>query len=96
MNTFSSEQFAYIKGEFPEFVAEISDFEYGALFEPLQDHGVGFKMVSERTGVIATFYFVNEKRDGEGDIMFWTFRPTLESVRQNPGLSRVCVVVFND
>ncbi len=90
----SSNQFTYHKGAF---VAEVSDLGGHLPADPIYPDAcdLGFQMVSEKTGRVATFYFSREHR-ADGDITHWTYLPTPESIRALGLSSEVRVEIFND
>lgn len=45
---------------------------------------------------IAEFELFSQKRDSEGDVQYWRFTPTRETVRTFPKLEGWSVIVFND
>jgi hypothetical protein len=57
---------------------------------------LGFAMHSVKTGNIVYFSLATAQRDREGDMEFWSFEPTPNSVKANPGLADIKVIVFND
>ena len=57
---------------------------------------LGFAMESAKTGKIVYFTLATAERDREGDMEFWTFVPTDQSVFENQLLNGVKVVVYND
>lgn len=57
---------------------------------------IGFVIVSGPTGKEATFAQDNTRRDGEGDIIAWTYVPTRGTLRKLPQLNGWKVTVIND
>jgi hypothetical protein len=53
-------------------------------------------MVSDKTGKQVVFVEEDEVRDVDNDILYWLFVPTKNSIRQNPELMGVTVLLFND
>ena len=89
----SSVRFSYSKNDYT-FYAEMSDLPRRFIFRPLYDDAadVGFAIVSRKTGNVRTFSLVEEKQDGEGDILWWGF------ICVNPGRNEPItkVKIFND
>ena len=80
------------------FTACISDLHTEQLFKTLYDDAadIGFEMVSEKTGALATFYLSHFNEDAEGDITEWVCLPTTETERAFPQLRTATVIIFND
>lgn len=95
MQQLSTKDFTFYKGAF---VAEVSDLGGHLPTDPIYPDAfdVGFQMMSEKTGKVATFYFAREHRDGEGGITHWTYLPTSETVKALGISPETRVEIFND
>ena len=93
----SSEYFTFNK-DTKTFSCDISDLNgklrWCALYDDAAD--IGFSMMSESSGKVATFSLINEVTDKDGDVHYWEFHPIHESIEENPMLKDVKVFVFND
>jgi len=95
----SSSRFSY-NAERKEFCAEISEIQHGGsnplgpLYHDAAD--AGFVMISAKTGDAVQFYLSDEQRDADRDVKFWEFKPTEYSIRKNPALAGVTVIILND
>lgn len=56
----------------------------------------GFMLNGAKTGKRSLWQVSSIDRDGEGDILCWNMRPTVESIRQYPKLKGYSITVFND
>jgi hypothetical protein len=88
---YSSKQFSYSK-EDREFATESSTLDIGAA----QSLPRMIAIESDKTKSVAHFTYSGVTRDEEGDVQFWTYYPTVETVRKNPGLNAHKLIVFND
>lgn len=77
--------------------AEASDMGNRHL-QPLYDDAadVGFAIKSDKTGNVVIFSVVDVKRDGEGELQYWTYAATADCIRKYPECRKVQVLVFND
>jgi ribonuclease HI len=95
--TLNSNQFTWSKDR-RVFSAEVSDFgpgfHFGQIYSDACDEGL--RLVSSQTGSEVTFYVSEREQDGEGDLVAWKLRPTVESLRKNPQIADVEMVIFND
>jgi hypothetical protein len=77
------------------FVGEISDFgrsfEFGQIYDDAIDLGITLQSQKDQTEV--QFVVENEKRDREGDILWWDLQPARLSDRSK---YRFGVRIFND
>lgn len=77
--------------------ADASDLGPNCLIQPFNDSiDVGIAVVSHITGLEATFVENACKLDGEGDVEYWDFIPTDESLRRNKRLAGMTIRVYND
>jgi hypothetical protein len=93
----NSSRFTYRKCD-KQFISEISSLGKGFRMERVYPDAcdVGFTMVSDKTGKQVVFVEEDEVRDVDNDILYWLFVPTENSIRQNPELVGVTVLLFND
>lgn len=71
----SSARFTWVPGD-RLFVADASDLPrelFGRVYDDACD--VGLTLVSAKTGEEIVFAVDREKRDGEGDLLYWTLAP---------------------
>ena len=95
MTTFSTEVFTWVKEE-KQFVCKASDLGIKAGENPVRpDAQPGLQLESSRTGVIVTYYLWSVKEE-EGDLLWWEFKPTRESVRRTPAAQGTTVRIYND
>jgi hypothetical protein len=84
------------------FIAEMSDLDNGGRREPfgrVYDDAcdIGMTIVSHRTGAAVVFYLKEEKRDGEGDMMYWELEVVPECCRGiQSHLKGMKIRIFND
>jgi hypothetical protein len=80
------------------FVAEASDLMGNDLMRQIYDDAcdVGFAILSNKTRVIVVYYLSEEKRDTDGDITAWVYKPIPEHARKNLAIAKTQVVIFND
>ena len=57
---------------------------------------VGFIMKSTKTGNEVTYVLEKEHKDFEGEVIKWTFVPTIESYNKHREAVNTRVVIFND
>ncbi len=79
------------------FVADASSLNntfYGNIYNDAAD--VGFGIISEKTGELAVFYLDKLCQNQEGEVLFWSFKPTTETIKKFPQLNRIIAVVYND
>jgi len=88
----SYDRFSLKNGVFAAEASDLGDFRPEQIYPDACD--VGFKMLG-KTGEYATFYLA-DTRQSEGDILYWTFLPTTETVRKIPALKGYRVEIFND
>lgn len=88
----NSNQFTYTDQTFVAFASDLGDFRPERIYPDACD--VGFKMESERTGVVATYYLAEVERK-DGDVAAWHFNPTSESIRKIAGIKGTKVTIFN-
>lgn len=82
---------------FQLFVTEASSLKnpfYGSIYNDAAD--VGFGLVSEKTGELAVFYLDEKHQNREGEVLYWSFKPTTETIKKFPQLARVKAIVYND
>jgi len=82
-------------------VAEISDFgpdfHFMLLGEEYSSSGLCVKTRSfERTGQLSQWYLNCVDTDANGDVQFWTLRPTNLTLARWPSLKGWKMIVFND
>lgn len=65
---------------------------YGRLYNDAADAGI--KLVSE-TGVTSTWY-LQEEQMSNGDVAGWIFKPTPETIRNEPKIDGWKVLIVND
>jgi hypothetical protein len=93
---FDSNQFSYDKSD-KTLIAEASDLNDRHLQQIYNDAcDVGLAIRSAKTGKIVTYHMTNEHKDNEGDIQFWDYEPTTESIRRVPECLGSKLKVFND
>lgn len=86
----STDRFNYIASD-NTFVADASDLNgFGRVYDDACDLGV--TLVSAKTGREVVFVVTAERRDGEGEILFWELRPATLDTRRSPGT----VQIYND
>lgn len=96
--TISSYAFDY-DAKSKTFSAEISMIEannlkvFGMLYDDAID--TGFVMMSAKTDRLAEFFMEETIKNVDGDITHWVFKPMQSSVRRNPKLAGVKVIVWN-
>ena len=76
--------------------AEASDMEnrhMQRLYDDAMDVGFNVRLDS---GEVVTFGMVDVKKDAEGDILYWSYAATAESIRKVPGCGKLQAIVFND
>ena len=91
MVVLSTNRFTYDKNT-KEFVAEISELPRNIGDLCTQD----ITLTSHITGKESDWMVYNVSRDPDGDIMFWTLRPTKNTVAVHPGLDGATVTILND
>ena len=94
-SAFSSEQFSYKEDVF---TAEASDLHNeGRLMRQIYDDAidVGIAIRSHSTGKVVKFYNDATFRDADGDVTYWTFKPTADHMR-DAALAKLRVIIFND
>ena len=67
---------------------------YGRVYNDAAD--VGFILQNPKTGNEAVLFLTNVEKDFDGDIKWWTFLETLESMRKRLASVGLEVTVFND
>lgn len=79
--------------EHRELVADISDLGKGDPFQRLYDDAcdIGFSIRSHHTGRVVVYALHRVKKDCEGDVLCWTFKPI-----PTRGAPDVNVCLFND
>jgi hypothetical protein len=94
LSCLSSNQFT-IHGK--TLVAEMSYLQVN-VFHPLYDDAcdVGFDIQSIKTGRTITVTLNGSPEDGAGDVVYWEFTPTAESIKQVPECRNVVVHIYND
>ena len=94
MTTLSTKMF-HIDSEMKEFCADISDLpkprDFCARFTE-----TCFTLQSHKTGALSKWVGCGCEVDPDGDILFWTFRPTQDPLFHNPLLNGWKVTVYND
>jgi len=95
--TVSSRCFHY-DPETKTFSAEASELPNVNFLSPIYDDAcdAGFAMVSERTGMVATFCLSHADADVEGAVRAWRFEPVGPFGGVLFGLRYVKLVIFND
>jgi hypothetical protein len=84
------------------FVTEMSDLDnggtreaFGRVYDDACD--VGLTIISQRTGSAVVFCLSEEKRDGEGDMMYWELEVVPECCRGiQSHLKGMKIRIFND
>lgn len=51
---------------------------------------------SAKTGQVAEFQYADISKDREGDVLFWTYRPTAMCLQKNPRLVGYTLTIWND
>jgi hypothetical protein len=81
-------------------ISEASDMEnrhLQPLYDDSVDRGFAVQFDSKSNGPeVVTFVVSHTNRDNEGDIMFWDYVPTAESIRKFPHHVKMTATVFND
>lgn len=78
--------------------AEVSTLTQGSTTPfcgPLDNGHDGFAIQSAG-GKLAVFQYHRVDKDAEGDVQFWEFIPTTDTLRTSPRLTGYVVTVFND
>ena len=57
---------------------------------------VGFAVKSSKTGDVVTYAMSHVEKDAEGELLYWRYEPTSESVRKYPFCRGSMIMVFND
>jgi hypothetical protein len=79
------------------FVSEASDLDFcTSLFYDNNEICRGIKLYSEKTKNITQWKLTKTEQDNEGDILFWEFTPTEETVKQFCKLKGFKTTIFND
>ena len=97
--TYSSKKFTYNKESrsFTTRASMLGRVYQAILGRVLNDScDFGFRMVNEKTGDIVAFVIWEEIHDCEDNLRYITLRPNPMSVRKNPRLEGVTVIVWND
>jgi len=93
---FNTKQFVYTCGQ-KTFSQEISTLNrseiYSRIYQDAAD--LGFTMVSDKTGIESVWY-LNRTKEHDGDLEFWEFNPTPETLKKIPALRGHKVIIFND
>lgn len=93
---FDSKQFSYNSSD-KTLTAEASDLNNKHLQQIYNDAcDVGFAIRSNKTGKVVTYYMTHEEKDNEGDIKWWIYEPTPESLRRVNECLGTKVMIFND
>ena len=85
----SSNRFTYSKGTFVSEFSSIPDLVYRFIYDDAYD--VGFCIMSEKTGKLEYFYFSEEIRNNEGELMAHVFVPVNREIRE----AGINVKIFN-
>jgi len=82
------------------FVVEASDpwMRHFPTMQPLYDDAadVGFALYNPATNVTTNWYWAEEERDKEGDLVVEIFKPTHETLRKHPKLQGWTIHILND
>ena len=92
----STRQFSYNK-DTRTFVAEASDLgsdPFQRIYEDAADEGV--ELVSHVTGKSAKFAVNSYERNDDHEFIAWNLVPTAETIRKNPRMRGVTMIIFND
>lgn len=67
-------------------------------FDRLYDDAcdVGLALVNPRTGNVTRWSLLEEKSDGEGEVLWWVLVATPESIRKQPELKGYKLLIYND
>lgn len=79
------------------FETEVSSLKkpfYGNIYNNTTD--VGFALTLENPNHVAKFYLDVVAQSGEGEPLFWTFKPTPETIKQFSQFECIKVIVYND
>jgi len=80
------------------FVAEASDLDFCANLFYDNNNKIcrGIKLCSEKTKNVTQWKLTYTEQDNEGDILFWEFTPTEETVKQFCKLKGFKTTIIND
>ena len=87
----STNRFTYDKNT-KEFVAEISELPRWKGDLCVED----ITLTSHITGKESDWQCYSVQRDPDGDILFWSLRPTKNTIAVHPGLAGVTALILND
>ncbi len=93
----NSKRFTYVP-ETKALVAEESDLRGCSVWAKLYSDAadLGLAVVSDKTQATVVYVFALTEKDGEGEMVSWTFLPHTESIKNNPKCAGTKVVIFND
>ena len=93
---FPSNRFTFYKTH-KVFIADSSDL-LGNHFQHINAFGgeVGFTIQSVKTQKKVTYVLSHVRRDGENEITYWKYVPTIESIHDVPGCTGTSATIFND
>jgi len=57
---------------------------------------IGIAIRSAKTGEVGRWYYFGVKNDQEGELVYWIYRPTIETARQFPHLANTLLHILND
>ena len=91
----STNKFHYHSGEklFTQEISSLGNFSFGQIYPDACDEG--FILVSHKTGAKITLYVSKCDMDGI-EILGWHLKPTPESVKKNPRISGIRMLIIND
>lgn len=95
---FASESFSIDRAS-RVMISEASDLHVRAgdvPFAPIYDDACDVGCTIQGKQKAARFYLAREEKDREGDVSFWEFKPTTETLHSIPGLRGWTVLIFND
>lgn len=93
---YHAKYFHHIKDE-KKLVSEYSDLQlkdFHQLYDDACD--VGIALYNPKTGSVTRWYWADDERDREGDIMLSKLLPCKESIRKYPALEGYTMIIFND
>lgn len=90
-----TDKFSYNKGQF---IAEMSDFgpcglRWYPIYPDACDEGIA---LVGKTGKVVIYYLNEVRRDADGDIQSWEFKPISEHARKWPEVAQTHITIFND
>ena len=82
-----------------QFIADISDLGPNPFCQIYPDScDEGFSLVSQATGKVTDWavYETASSSGIDGELISWRLKPTLMSLRKNPGLDGYTILLYND